>query len=115
METDTLTKVFIVDDSPLIRSSLCEMLAHVPGASVVGEASSAEEAIAGILRTLPEIVVLDLHLIGGSGVAVLRALHSRMPQTSFLVLTNHPTPQYRRLCLEEGASHFLDKSNEFIR
>jgi len=115
VETAVNTKVFIVDDAPAIRASLSEMLQHVANANVVGEAASPDEAIEGILDTLPDVVILDLHLVGGSGLSVLRTVHPQLPDTLFLVLTNHPTAQYRRLCLEAGASYFLDKSNEFIR
>jgi len=115
MQTDTPTKVFIVDDSPLIRASLTEMLRHVPNVDVVGEADTPQAAIDGITTAVPDVVILDLHLIGGSGLTVLRTLHPKFPATTFLVLTNHPTPQYRRQCLEHGASDFLDKSHEFVR
>jgi len=46
---------------------------------------------------------------------VLRAVHPTAPGVVFVVLTNHPTLQYRRLCVEAGASWFLDKSIEFSR
>src|SRR4051794_8948040 len=111
METDRATKVFIVDDSPLIRASLSEMLEHVPGTTIAGQAATPQEAIEGILAATPDVVILDLHLPGGSGLSVLRGVHPKLPDTMFVVLTNHPTPQYRRLCLEHGASHFLDKNN----
>jgi two-component system, NarL family, response regulator DevR len=115
MGTAVKTKVFIAEDSATIRANLGELLQFVPSAVVVGEATSPLEAIGGILETLPDVVILDLHLLGGSGLEVLRALHPKLPGMTFVVLTNHPTAQYRTLCLEAGASHFLDKSNEFIR
>ena len=80
---------------------------------IVGCAESPDEAIAGILRTNPDCVVLDYQLIDGTAVDVLRAVHPVSPATVFLVLTNHPIPQYRRVCLEAGASRFFDKSLEF--
>lgn len=107
------TKVFIVEDSPPIRDHLAEMLHELPGVAVVGFAESPDEAIAGILRTNPDCVVLDYQLIGGTAVDVLRGVHPLSPATVFLVLTNHPIPQYRRVCLEAGASRFFDKSFEF--
>ena len=107
------TKVFIVEDSPPIRDHLVEMLHELPGVSVVGCAETPAEAIAGIRRTSPDCVVLDYQLIGGTAVDVLRGLHPLSPATTYLVLTNHPIPQYRRVCLEAGASRFFDKSLEF--
>jgi DNA-binding NarL/FixJ family response regulator len=107
------TRVFIVEDSPPIRDHLVEMLDELPGVAVVGCAESPDEAIAGILRTNPDCVVLDYQLIGGTAVDVLRGVHPQAPDMIFLVLTNHPIPQYRRVCLEAGARAFFDKSLEF--
>ena len=58
-------------------------------------------------------MVLDYQLHGGTAVDVLRTVHAQLPQTVFLVLTNHANPQYRRICLDAGASFFFDKSLEF--
>ena len=57
----------------------------------------------GISETQPDCVVLDFQLIGGTAVDVLRAVHPGSPEIAFIVLTNHPTPQYRRACMEAGA------------
>ena len=115
MNSATFSRVFIVDDSPAIRSNLGEMIRRLSNATVDGEAASAQDAIDGILASIPDVVILDLHLAGGSGLAVLRTLHPKLPSVVFAVLTNNPTPQYRRLCMDAGASHFFDKSNEFVR
>ena len=109
------TDVFIVDDVPSMRERLRELVAEVPEVEVVGDAGTPADAIAGILDTHPACVLLDYQLIGGTGVDVLRAVHDRAPGTVFVVLTNHPDPQYRRACLAAGADHFLDKSTEFER
>jgi len=113
METRCADTVFIVEDSPLIRSRLIELLGEIDGVRVVGEAQSPYEAVAGIRRTQPDCVILDLHLIGGSGIDVLRAVHPHSPEIAFVVLTANSTAQYRRACMEAGASWFLDKSTEF--
>lgn len=107
--------VYLVEDSASIRALVAEMLAQLPDVRVAGEAEDASHAIAGIRATRPDAVVLDLHLKDGSGIDVLRAIHAEAPQIVFIVLTNHPTPQHRRVCMALGARHFLDKSNEFTR
>jgi DNA-binding NarL/FixJ family response regulator len=108
-------KVFIVDDSASIRSRLAEMLAQLEGVTVIGEAASANEAIASILRLKPTAVVLDLNLMGRTGIDVLRAVHPQEPDIVFVVLTNHAEPQYRTACTKAGAAYFLDKSCDFDR
>ncbi len=109
------TNVFIVEDSAAIRERLIGLLGDIEGVTVVGEADTAQAAIEGILRTKPDSVVLDIQLTGGSGLEVLRKIHPLAPEVVFIVLTNHSNPQYRRICTEAGASHFLDKSSEFAR
>jgi two-component system response regulator DevR len=112
METRCTGKVFIVEDSPPVRSRLVELVGAIEGLSVVGEADSPADAVTGIRETRPDCVVLDFQLIGGTAVDVLRAVHPGSPEIAFVVLTNHPTAQYRRVCMEAGARWFLDKSTE---
>ena len=107
------TEVFIVDDIPSMRERLRELVGEVPDVEVVGESGTTSEAIAGILAKQPACVLLDYQLIGGTGVDVLKAVHDRAKGTIFVVLTNHPDPQYRRACMAAGADHFFDKSTEF--
>ena len=109
------TNVYIVDDSAAIRSRLVDMLSRIDGVSVVGEAASASEAIAGILDVHPHSVLLDLNLMGRPGIEVLRTVHPQAPDIVFIVLTNHSEPQYRTACTKAGARYFLDKSCDFER
>ena len=64
-------------------------------------------------QPLAEGAVLDYQLEGGTAVDVLNAVRATTLTTSFLVLTNHTSSQYRRVCLEAGASQFFDKTLEF--
>ncbi len=109
------TNVFIVEDSAPIRERLIGLLRDIEGVTVVGEADTAKAAVEGILRTKPDSVVLDIQLSGGSGIEVLRRIRPLAPEVVFIVLTNHSNPQYRRLCMKAGASHFLDKTSEFAK
>jgi DNA-binding NarL/FixJ family response regulator len=116
METTSATpalKVFIVEDSPPIRERLIELTSEIDGVAVVGLAETPTDAISKILSTRPNCVVLDYQLLGGTGVDVINAVHPKAPDLVFVVLTNHANPKYRRVCLEAGASWFLDKSTEF--
>jgi DNA-binding NarL/FixJ family response regulator len=115
MNTATRTKVFIVDDLPAMRERLFELMVDVGGVDVVGDAGTPADAIAGILRTRPDCVLLDYQLDRGTGLDVLRAVHPQAPDIIFVVLTNHANPQYCRACLDAGARFFFDKSTEFGR
>ena len=107
--------VFIVDDIPSMRERLRELVQDIDGVEVLGDAGTPADAIAGILRTHPDCVLLDYQLIGGTGVEVLRAVRAQSPQIVVIVLTNHATEQHRHACLDAGAQFFFDKSTEFGR
>ena len=107
------TQVFIVDDSAAIRQRLAEMLGALDWVRVVGEAGAVRPAIEGILRTRPDMVLLDLALGHESGIEVLRGVRAHAPAIAFVILSNHGEMQYRRACARAGAACFLDKSSEF--
>lgn len=105
-------KVFLADDSQQIRERVNALLgaAHM---DVIGEAATPDTCIAGILDSHPDVVVLDVHLEGGSGLQVLKAVRSADPDVAFVVFSNNSAPAYRKRYLGEGAVRFLDKSTEF--
>lgn len=105
--------VFLVDDSVIIRQRLKRMLADVPEVQVIGEAGDAQEAMDAILRQKPDVVLLDIHLLNGSGIDVLQILKKAKPVPAVIILTNYPFPQYRQKCLEAGADFFFIKSTQF--
>jgi len=106
------THVYIVDDSKPVRERLAHLVTSLPDVMVVGEAASANEAISGILRAKPDSVLLDLNLMGGTGIDVIRKVRPAAPEVVFVILTNHFEPQYRDACLSAGAAYFLDKSRD---
>jgi len=105
-------KVFLVEDAPLLRDRLTKLITSV-GASTVGHAAGAREAIDAILAAHPDVVVLDLHLKEGNGFDVLRAVGKAAPEIRFFVLTNHPIESFRAVAKRLGARGFFDKSTEF--
>ena len=106
------THVYIVDDSKPVRTRLAHLVTSLPDVMVVGEAACASEAIAGILRAKPDSVLLDLNLLGSTGIDVIRKVRPAAPEVVFVVLTNHFECQYRDACLNAGAAYFLDKSRD---
>ena len=106
----TPRSVFIVEDSRMLRERLVALMGETGGVSVVGEADNPQDAVEGILRTQPDWVLLDIQLIGGTGLEVLRRVRARVPSTRFIVLTQLDNPQYRRICFEAGADQFFEKT-----
>jgi DNA-binding NarL/FixJ family response regulator len=110
-----MTTIYLVDDSELVRERLHVLLGGVSGVRITGEAGSSTSAIAGILATRPDIVVLDLNLEEGSGLDVLRAVRKCAPEVDCYVLSNHADLPYRQLAERLGARGYFDKSTEFER
>ena len=106
-------KVFIADDSRVVVERLAGLLDDVPGARLVGQAGDVPAAVTGIQKMKPDAVILDLHMPGGSGLDVLRAIRIDHPHLYVVICTNYPYPEYREECLTAGANLFLDKSAEF--
>jgi DNA-binding NarL/FixJ family response regulator len=108
-------RVFVVDDSAVIRGRLKRMLADEPKVQVIGEAGDAHGATDAILQLKPDVVLLDLHLLEGSGIDVLQSLKHEQPAPAVIILTDYPYPEYRQMCLDAGADFFFIKSTEFDR
>lgn len=115
MNSATPTTVFIVEDSPIVRDALVDLLEDVQDVTVVGSAEDAHTAIEAISRCRPDYVVLDYQLARSNALDVLRALRPSMSDVVFIVLTNHATSQYERVCMQAGATWFLDKTRDFAK
>ena len=106
-------RVLIADDSDAIVERLAVLMAEMEGIELVGRAGTVGDASRSIRQLEPDVVILDLHMPGGSGFDVLAGLKADGRAPVVIVLTNHPHPQYRDRCLQSGARFFLDKSTEF--
>jgi DNA-binding NarL/FixJ family response regulator len=78
-------RVVLVDDHSLVRAGVRSELSY--RLDVVGEAADVDDAIDTILRTRPDVVLLDVHLPSGTGDVVIRAVHDEVPETRFLALS----------------------------
>ena len=105
-------KVFLADDSAVIRSRVASLL-RANGMEIVGEAETTQSAIDGILAVHPDAVVLDVLLKDGTGMEVLRAVQQSAPDIGFVVFSIHAIPAYRKSYVASGAKRFLDKASEF--
>jgi len=110
-------RVFLVEDSAVIRERLTESISALPHVEVVGHAATESEAISALEQVPSDAVVLDLQLRAGHGLNVLKALRetSSRPRLTVIVLTNFTSPQYRGRSMEIGADYFFDKSRDYDR
>ena len=100
--------MLIVDDHPMVREGLRSMLS-VPEIEVVGEAGTAEEAMACAAEQSPDVVMLDIQLADADGLAVLRRLKAATPQTSVLIVTMHANAEFVREAVRSGAAGYVLK------
>lgn len=105
-------KIFIADDSEILRKHLTTLLIEIPGVKIVGYAENTDEAIAGIESANPDVVILDIRMPGAGGIHVLKTVRQSNPDLRIIIFTDYPYPQYRKKCLEEGTDYFFDKSSE---
>jgi DNA-binding NarL/FixJ family response regulator len=101
--------VALCDDHVVVRSGLRRLLEDEEDLSVVGEASTAEEAVVVADRERPDVFVMDLGLRGTSGIDATRLVRQTSPQTKVLVLTAHDDVAYLRRAFEAGATGYLVK------
>ncbi|HEY8187171.1 MAG TPA: response regulator transcription factor [Pyrinomonadaceae bacterium] len=105
-------KVFIADDSHLFRSQLIEMISEVQGVEIVGQAGNVQEALEAITAQLPDVVTLDVNILGGSGIDVLMKIKKEDLAPVVIMLTNQSSLPYRKKCRQAGADFFIDKAIE---
>jgi DNA-binding NarL/FixJ family response regulator len=102
-------RVFLVDDHPMIRERLAQLIEREPDLSVCGEAEDAPQAIAGILRTEPHVVVVDISLKSSSGLELIKDLQKQRPDLPILVLSMHDESLYAMRAVHAGASGYITK------
>ena len=110
-------RVFIVEDSPLIRKRIIDNLQSLGGFDVVGFAEGESAAVAAIAETEPDVVITDIRLKEGNGIEVVRQVREKAfaCRPRIYVLSNYANAEYRRQCELVGADDFFDKSGEYDR
>jgi DNA-binding NarL/FixJ family response regulator len=102
------TRVFLVDDHALFRSGVRSEIGD--RLDVVGEAADVDQAVAGILATTPAVVLLDVHLPGGGGQAVVDALRGSAVAVRFLALSASDAPEDVIAVIRAGARGYVTKT-----
>ncbi len=103
-------RIVVVDDHPVVRDGLRAIINEEPDLHVCGEAAGPGAAIATILSTLPDLVLVDLSLSGGSGMELLKDMAIRHPSLPALVVSMHDEAIYAERVLRAGARGYLTKA-----
>jgi len=102
-------KVFLLDDHEIVRRGVRDLLEAEPDITVVGEAGTAESALARIPALRPDVAILDVRLPDGDGVTVCREIRSQMPQVACLMLTSFGDDEALFDAIMAGAAGYVLK------
>ncbi|MFI8433027.1 response regulator [Streptomyces sp. NPDC079020] len=108
-ESARVITLIVVDDHPVVRDGLRGMFASAPGFRVLGEAADGPEGVALAVRLDPDVVLMDLRMPGGGGVAAIAELTRRGTRSRVLVLTTYDTDSDTLPAIEAGATGYLLK------
>lgn len=102
-------RLLLVDDHAVVRSGLKMLLENERDVEIIGEASSASEAIEGAIRLKPNVILMDIGLPDLSGIDATREIKKRVPEVAIVALTIHEDEEYFFKMLESGASGYVPK------
>ena len=103
------TRIYIVDDHPLVRHGLCQIVANEADMEICGEAEDSPAAIRGVGEANPDAIIVDISLKGANGIELiknLKAIHDDIP---ILVFSMHDETIYAQRALRAGAKAYVMK------
>ncbi|NKI97798.1 response regulator transcription factor [Rhizobacter sp. SG703] len=106
-----MIRVLLADDHPVVRSGYLRLLDQAGDIQVIAEAGDADAAHAAFVAHRPDVLVTDLAMPGGGGLALLRRVLLRDAQARLLVFSMHDAPVLVRRALQAGARGFLTKAS----
>jgi len=109
-ENSALKKtIFLVDDHPLVREWLTNLIHEQPDLAVCGEAESGPQALQSILAVKPDVAIVDISLKDSSGIELIKNLKHSCPSVAVLVLSMHEESHYAERALRAGAKGYIIK------
>ena len=108
-DPDPVTRLYVVDDEPVVRRGLRLLFGMQPGLEVCGEAGTEHEALAGILALRPDLAVVDLTLKEGDGISLIKQLHQLLPALKILVFSMHDETHLAATAFAAGALGYVLK------
>jgi DNA-binding NarL/FixJ family response regulator len=104
------TKILIVDDHPIVRQGLAELINHEQDLIVCGQAEEAHEALRIIKETGPNMVIVDISLKETSGIELIKDIKAQYPNLPVLALSMHDESLYAERSLRAGAKGYIMKA-----
>jgi len=106
---DNRRQVLIVDDHPIMRQGLCQLIDNEPDLAVCGEAENARQAVEAAQNLKPELVLVDITLPDKDGLELIKDLHALHPALPLLVLSMHDEALYAERVLRAGGRGYIMK------
>lgn len=103
------TRILIVDDHPLLRQGIAQLINHEKDMMVCGEAENSHKALDAITETKPDVAIVDISLGGSSGIELLKNIKVRFPKLLVLILSMHDESVYAQRALRAGAAGYIMK------
>jgi DNA-binding NarL/FixJ family response regulator len=103
------TRIFIVDDHPIVRQGLTQLINLEEDMTVVGEAADAAEAVGAIAKAKPDLALVDISLKGTSGIELTKNILTSHPEMSVLIISMYDESLYVERALKAGAKGYIMK------
>jgi YesN/AraC family two-component response regulator len=103
--------VLIVEDNPLFRRSLRELITVRFPSVGIEEASDGDEALSMIRNLEPDLIFMDIKLPGKNGLELTKTIKKSNSEIHVIIFTSYDLPEYREAAMRSGASYFLTKGN----
>lgn len=108
-------RIFIVEDHPIFRLGMTELINDEPDLAVCGDADTVRSALSAIEGLLPDLVIADISLREGDGIELVKALQRQYPGLPVLVLSMHSEALYAERSLAAGARGYIMKQEAMDR
>src|ERR1044072_5482884 len=102
-------KVFLVDDHPIVRQGLSQLIDRESDLRVCGQAEDARSTLDQLEHAQPDIMIVDVSLNGPDGIDLLKEIRSRYPRLAVLILSMHDEALYAERSLRAGANGYIMK------
>jgi DNA-binding NarL/FixJ family response regulator len=109
------SRILIVDDHPLFRHGIADLINAEPDLEVCGEADNAPAALEGIRTNAPDLATIDISLRGANGIELLKSIKAEHPRLPLLVLSMHDESLYALRALRAGARGYIMKQEALDR
>jgi DNA-binding NarL/FixJ family response regulator len=110
--SNSKARLVIIDDHPLFRERLCQLIDNEPDMETCGEAENAEDALRIIRETIPNLAIIDISLKRSSGLELIKSVRALSIRVPILVLSMHDESLYAERVLRAGASGYITKSQD---